>query len=210
MDGVGRDLDPRLNLILPRRVRGCRRCRSWQARRPPPPALAGARRAVRLGFGLGLRGAAVHARSGRARGGAHRDSGVGEAGGRDAHPCGLARGAVFALLRNRSGRGLSGRGSAVWSSRPWRPFMTGCGTPPTGCVRRGWGAAFWITVLGFNVTLLPMRFTRLLGMPWRVCACAEGFGWSTLNLVSSAAGFDTSSASRGCSWTWFRSGRRWS
>jgi cytochrome c oxidase subunit 1/cytochrome c oxidase subunit I+III len=39
--------------------------------------------------------------------------------------------------------------------------------------------------IGFNLAFLPMHVTGLLGMPRRVYTYPSGFGWDTLNLVTS-------------------------
>jgi len=44
---------------------------------------------------------------------------------------------------------------------------------------------FWTMFVGFNLAFLPMHVTGLLGMPRRVYTYASGFGWDTLNLVTS-------------------------
>ena len=49
--------------------------------------------------------------------------------------------------------------------------------------------AFWIMLIGFNVTFFPMHFTGLLGMPRRVFTYPPDLGWNTLNLISSVGAF---------------------
>jgi cytochrome c oxidase subunit I len=44
---------------------------------------------------------------------------------------------------------------------------------------------FWTMFVGFNLAFLPMHLTGLLGMPRRVYTYPAGFGWDTLNLVTS-------------------------
>jgi heme/copper-type cytochrome/quinol oxidase subunit 1 len=44
---------------------------------------------------------------------------------------------------------------------------------------------FWTMFIGFNLAFLPMHLTGLLGMPRRVYTYPSGFGWDTLNLVTS-------------------------
>jgi cytochrome c oxidase subunit I+III len=48
---------------------------------------------------------------------------------------------------------------------------------------------FWLFLLGFNLTFLPMHVTGLEGMPRRVYTYLPGLGWDTLNLVSTAGAF---------------------
>jgi len=48
---------------------------------------------------------------------------------------------------------------------------------------------FWLTLVGFSVTFLPMYALGLLGMPRRVYTYAPDVGWNTLNLVSSIGGY---------------------
>jgi cytochrome c oxidase subunit I+III len=49
--------------------------------------------------------------------------------------------------------------------------------------------AFWIMLVGFNVTFFPMHFTGLRGMPRRVFTYPEGIGFDLLNLISSIGAF---------------------
>ncbi|MFN4140411.1 cbb3-type cytochrome c oxidase subunit I [Aestuariivirga sp.] len=49
--------------------------------------------------------------------------------------------------------------------------------------------AFWLMLVGVNVTFFPMHVTGLLGMPRRVYTYPAGIGWDELNLVSSAGAF---------------------
>ncbi|MEQ8849483.1 cytochrome c oxidase subunit I [Botrimarina sp.] len=49
--------------------------------------------------------------------------------------------------------------------------------------------AFWLLLVGFNVTFLPMHWTGLLGMPRRVFTYPAGIGFDLLNLVSSVGAF---------------------
>jgi cytochrome c oxidase subunit I+III len=49
--------------------------------------------------------------------------------------------------------------------------------------------AFWLMFTGFNVAFLPMHLTGLRGMPRRVFTYPEGFGWDTLNMVSTVGAF---------------------
>jgi heme/copper-type cytochrome/quinol oxidase subunit 1 len=44
---------------------------------------------------------------------------------------------------------------------------------------------FWTMFVGFNLAFLPMHVTGLLGMPRRVYTYQTGYGWDTLNLVTS-------------------------
>ncbi|HEX5124938.1 MAG TPA: cbb3-type cytochrome c oxidase subunit I, partial [Rhodanobacteraceae bacterium] len=48
---------------------------------------------------------------------------------------------------------------------------------------------FWVMFVGFNVAFLPMHVTGLLGMPRRVYTYQEGFGWDTLNLVTTLGAY---------------------
>jgi cytochrome c oxidase subunit I len=48
---------------------------------------------------------------------------------------------------------------------------------------------FWTMFIGFNLAFLPMHVTGLLGMPRRVYTYPAGFGWDTLNLVTSIGAF---------------------
>ncbi len=44
---------------------------------------------------------------------------------------------------------------------------------------------FWLWVIGFNITFLPMHFLGALGMPRRIYTYAPGRGWEFWNAVSS-------------------------
>jgi cytochrome c oxidase subunit 1 len=44
---------------------------------------------------------------------------------------------------------------------------------------------FWLLVIGFNMTFIPMHFLGMLGMPRRIYTYAPGRGWELWNLVSS-------------------------
>ncbi|WP_179954441.1 cytochrome c oxidase subunit I [Fuerstiella marisgermanici] len=48
---------------------------------------------------------------------------------------------------------------------------------------------FWLMVIGFNVTFLPMHWTGLLGMPRRVYTYPADMGFETLNMISSVGAF---------------------
>lgn len=49
--------------------------------------------------------------------------------------------------------------------------------------------AFWLGLVGFNVTFFPMHFTGLYGMPRRVATYPAGIGLETLNMVSTIGAF---------------------
>jgi cytochrome c oxidase subunit I+III len=49
--------------------------------------------------------------------------------------------------------------------------------------------AFWLMLIGFNITFVPMHLTGLRGMPRRVFTYQEGLGFDTLNLISSIGAF---------------------
>ena len=49
--------------------------------------------------------------------------------------------------------------------------------------------AFWMLLVGFNVTFLPMHWTGLRGMPRRVFTYPEGLGLDVLNMVSTMGAF---------------------
>jgi len=48
---------------------------------------------------------------------------------------------------------------------------------------------FWLMLIGFNVTFLPMHWTGLLGMPRRVYTYPANMGFETLNMISSVGAF---------------------
>src|SRR5688500_14181286 len=49
--------------------------------------------------------------------------------------------------------------------------------------------AFWLMLIGFNITFLPMHLTGMRGMVRRVFTYPEASGFDWLNLVSSAGAF---------------------
>ncbi len=49
--------------------------------------------------------------------------------------------------------------------------------------------AFWLMLVGFQITFFPMHLTGLLGMPRRVFTYTPDLGWDTLNLVSTVGAF---------------------
>ncbi|KAA5542620.1 cytochrome c oxidase subunit I [Roseiconus nitratireducens] len=49
--------------------------------------------------------------------------------------------------------------------------------------------AFWLMLIGFNVSFFPMHLTGLIGMPRRIYTYPAGMGFETLNLVSSIGAF---------------------
>jgi cytochrome c oxidase subunit I len=48
---------------------------------------------------------------------------------------------------------------------------------------------FWLILVGFVVTFLPMYVLGVLGMPRRVYTYNASFGWDTFNLISAIGGF---------------------
>ncbi len=66
----------------------------------------------------------------------------------------------------------------------WLPHFTGRARVP----RLG-EAAFWLILVGFNVTFFLMHLTGLLGMPRRIYTYADEMGWTGLNLLSSVGSF---------------------
>ena len=44
---------------------------------------------------------------------------------------------------------------------------------------------FWLFVIGFNMTFIPMHFLGFLGMPRRIYTYAPGRGWEFWNLIAS-------------------------
>ncbi|KFN45302.1 cytochrome c oxidase subunit I [Arenimonas composti] len=66
----------------------------------------------------------------------------------------------------------------------WLPLVSGR-LPSESLGRTG----FWLLLIGFNLTFLPMHFTGLAGMPRRAYTYSEALGVHWLNLLSTAAGF---------------------
>ncbi|MFL9501344.1 cytochrome c oxidase subunit I [Rhodopseudomonas palustris] len=66
----------------------------------------------------------------------------------------------------------------------WLPHLTG------RVPRHSLGApAFWLILIGFNLTFLVMHWTGLLGMPRRITSYGAETGWEWPNLLSSIGGF---------------------
>jgi cytochrome c oxidase subunit I+III len=66
----------------------------------------------------------------------------------------------------------------------WLPHFTG-----RLSVHRLSIPAFWMIIIGFNLTFLLMHLTGLMGMPRRISTYPSNFGWDWLNLLSSVGGF---------------------
>ncbi|HEV7278442.1 MAG TPA: cytochrome c oxidase subunit I [Devosiaceae bacterium] len=66
----------------------------------------------------------------------------------------------------------------------WLPHFTG-----RLSVHRLSIPAFWMIIIGFNLTFLLMHLTGLMGMPRRISTYPSNFGWDSLNLLSSVGGF---------------------
>lgn len=66
----------------------------------------------------------------------------------------------------------------------WLPHFTGRSRVP----RLG-EAAFWLILIGFNLTFFLMHLTGLLGMPRRIYTYSADMGWTWLNLLSSVGSF---------------------
>jgi cytochrome c oxidase subunit I+III len=49
--------------------------------------------------------------------------------------------------------------------------------------------AFWLIIVGFNLTFFLMHLTGLMGMPRRISTYPSNWGWDWLNLLSSIGGF---------------------
>jgi cytochrome c oxidase subunit I+III len=49
--------------------------------------------------------------------------------------------------------------------------------------------AFWLILIGFNLTFFLMHLTGLMGMPRRISTYPSNWGWDWLNLLSSFGGF---------------------
>ena len=65
-------------------------------------------------------------------------------------------------------------------------FITGFRRRPGTALRQArpkWH--FWLFVIGFDVTFVPMHFPGMLGMPRRIFTYEPGRGWELWNLVSS-------------------------
>jgi len=66
----------------------------------------------------------------------------------------------------------------------WLPHFSGRSRVP----RLG-EAAFWLILIGFNLTFFLMHLTGLLGMPRRIYTYPAEMGWTGLNLLSSVGSF---------------------
>lgn len=49
--------------------------------------------------------------------------------------------------------------------------------------------AFWVFVIGFNMTFIPMYLVGLKGMPRRIYTYREGLGWTGLNFIETVGTF---------------------
>ncbi|WP_417309281.1 cytochrome c oxidase subunit I [Devosia sp.] len=66
----------------------------------------------------------------------------------------------------------------------WLPHFTG-----RSSVYRLSVPAFWLILIGFNLTFFLMHLTGLMGMPRRISSYPSNWGWDWLNLLSSFGGF---------------------
>ena len=66
----------------------------------------------------------------------------------------------------------------------WLPHFTG-----RSSVFRLSVPAFWLILIGFNLTFFLMHLTGLMGMPRRISTYPSNWGWDWLNLLSSVGGF---------------------
>ncbi len=66
----------------------------------------------------------------------------------------------------------------------WLPHFTG-----RTSVYRLSVPAFWLIIVGFNLTFFLMHLTGLMGMPRRISTYPSNWGWDWLNLLSSVGGF---------------------
>jgi cytochrome c oxidase subunit 1 len=48
---------------------------------------------------------------------------------------------------------------------------------------------FWLMLIGFNITFMPMHILGVIGMPRRIFTYSEATGWQTLNSLVSAGSF---------------------
>jgi heme/copper-type cytochrome/quinol oxidase subunit 1 len=48
---------------------------------------------------------------------------------------------------------------------------------------------FWLMLIGFNITFMPMHILGVIGMPRRIYTYSEATGWETLNTLISAGAF---------------------
>ncbi|SEP64251.1 cytochrome c oxidase subunit I+III [Devosia sp. YR412] len=66
----------------------------------------------------------------------------------------------------------------------WLPHVTGRRSVYSLSV-----PAFWLILVGFNLTFFLMHLTGLMGMPRRISTYPSNWGWDWLNLLSSVGGF---------------------
>ena len=66
----------------------------------------------------------------------------------------------------------------------WLPHFTG-----RASIYRLSVPAFWLIIIGFNLTFFLMHLTGLMGMPRRISTYPSNWGWDWLNLLSSFGGF---------------------
>ena len=48
---------------------------------------------------------------------------------------------------------------------------------------------FWLMLIGFNITFMPMHILGVIGMPRRIYTYSEASGWEALNMLVSAGSF---------------------
>jgi cytochrome c oxidase subunit 1 len=48
---------------------------------------------------------------------------------------------------------------------------------------------FWLMLIGFNITFMPMHILGVIGMPRRIYTYSEASGWEALNMLVSAGAF---------------------
>jgi cytochrome c oxidase subunit 1 len=48
---------------------------------------------------------------------------------------------------------------------------------------------FWLLLIGFNVTFMPMHFLGIMGMPRRIATYAADTGWGPLNLLETVGSY---------------------
>ncbi len=66
----------------------------------------------------------------------------------------------------------------------WFPKFTG------RLLSEGWGKLhFWLMLIGFNLTFMPMMVLGLLGMPRRIQSYPDGYGWGFWNAMSTVGAF---------------------
>ncbi|MQB01020.1 MAG: cytochrome c oxidase subunit I [Actinobacteria bacterium] len=85
----------------------------------------------------------------------------------------------------------------------WLPKMTG-----RMLSERLGKISFWLTFIGFNLSMFPLHILGLLGQPRRTYTYQEGLGWEPYNLISTIGTFILAAGLLTTFYNWYMSLRR--